>query len=56
MYIGTENVAVLLVKEGLAKVDEYAAVARELTDAQAEAQAAKKNVSLYYLSHFICDF
>lgn len=45
MFLGTDNVAVLLVKEGLAKVDEYAQVARELTDAQDEAKNAKKNVS-----------
>ena len=45
MFLGSESVAVLLVREGLAKVDEYAAGSRELTEAQDEAKSLKKNVS-----------
>ena len=46
MFLGTEDVALLLVKEGLAKVDEYSdRVSKELTEAQEEAKRLKKNVS-----------
>lgn len=51
MFLGSDNVAVLLVREGLAKVDEYAAGSRELTEAQDEAKSLKKNVS--YVSVFL---
>lgn len=44
MFLGKDDVAVLLVREGLAKIDEYAAGSKELTEAQDEAKRAKKNV------------
>jgi staphylococcal nuclease domain-containing protein 1 len=47
MFLGTENVAVLLVKEGLARVDEYASErggAKDLIAAQDEAKKLRKNV------------
>jgi staphylococcal nuclease domain-containing protein 1 len=46
MYLGKDDVAVLLIREGLARVDEYAAErgSKDLVDAQEEAKRAKKNV------------
>ncbi|KAM0752525.1 hypothetical protein T439DRAFT_324618 [Meredithblackwellia eburnea MCA 4105] len=46
LYLNKEDVAVLLVKEGLAKVDPYAdeRVVKDLMEAEAEAKKAKKNI------------
>ncbi|KAL8292267.1 hypothetical protein RQP46_001733 [Phenoliferia psychrophenolica] len=44
MFLGKDDVAVMLVREGLAKIDEYAAGSKELTEAQDEAKRAKKNL------------
>ncbi|KAI5475177.1 transcription factor (Snd1/p100) [Pseudohyphozyma bogoriensis] len=46
LFLGKDDVAVALVREGLARVDEYAAErgARELLEAQEEAKRAKKNI------------
>ncbi|KAK4705914.1 staphylococcal nuclease domain-containing protein 1, partial [Phenoliferia sp. Uapishka_3] len=44
MFLGNDDVAVLLVREGLAKVDEYASVSKDLTEAQEEAKSARKNI------------
>lgn len=44
LFLGKDDLAVLLVKEGLAKVDEYASERKDLFDAQEEAQREKKNV------------
>lgn len=48
MFLENEDVALLLIKEGLAKIDEYAAdrVSKEITEGQEEAKRLKKNVSL----------
>ena len=50
MYLGGTNVAVELVREGLASVHSFSAdglpFGRELASAEEEAKAAKKNVSL----------
>jgi endonuclease YncB( thermonuclease family) len=49
MYLGGSNVAVELVREGLASVHSFSAdglpFGRELASAEEEAKAAKKNVS-----------
>lgn len=44
MFLGKEDVALMLVKEGLARLDDYAVGTKELIEAQAEAQRLKKNV------------
>lgn len=44
MFLGGQDVAVLLLKEGLAKMDEYSN-SKELAEAEEEAKRAQKNVS-----------
>jgi staphylococcal nuclease domain-containing protein 1 len=43
MFLGSDDVAVMLVREGLARVDDYSG-SKELADAQEEAKRLGKNV------------
>ena len=55
----TENAAITLVKDGLASVHAYSAEglswSKQLLDAEAEAKAAKKGVSIQYHSQISTD-
>lgn len=55
LYVGKENVAAMLAREGLARVDEYNPT-EELKQAEAAAKREKKNVSAYLSGAVVCFF